>query len=63
MTTRWKGNFINFSIELYFGICFVEYTGDIPQRKGQEQRDENKIEKMTMTTMKWSLGDVFIKRT
>ena len=30
MTTCWKGNFIKFSIELYFGICYVEYTGDIP---------------------------------
>ena len=32
-------------------------------KKRQEQRDENKIEKMTTTTMKGSLGDVFIKRT
>jgi|KBSSwiStaDraftv2_1062776.scaffolds.fasta_scaffold14935008_1 hypothetical protein len=32
-------------------------------KKRQEQRDENKIEKMTMITMKASLGDVFIKRT
>ena len=32
-------------------------------KKRQEQRDENKIEKMTMTTMKGSMGDVFIKRT
>ena len=32
-------------------------------KKRQEQRDENKIEKMTMTTMKRSLGDVFIKST
>ena len=32
-----------------------------PQAK--EQRNENKIEKMTMTTMKGSLGDAFIKRT
>ena len=35
MTTRWKGNFINFSIELYFGICSVEYTGEIPRRRGR----------------------------
>ena len=28
-------------------------------KKRQEQRDENKIEKMTMTTMKGSLGDAF----
>ena len=32
-------------------------------KKRQEQCDENKIEKMTMTTMKGSLGDAFIKRT
>ena len=34
-------------------------------KKRQEQRDENKIEKMTMTmtTIKGSLGDAFIKRT
>ena len=30
VTTRWKGNFIKFSIDLYFGICSVEYTGEIP---------------------------------
>jgi len=35
MTTRWKGNFINISIDLYFGICSVEYTGEIPQRRGR----------------------------
>ena len=32
-------------------------------KKRQEQRDENEIEKMMMTTMKGSLGNVFIKRT
>ena len=30
-------------------------------KKRQEQLDENKIEKMMMTTMKGSLGDAFIK--
>ena len=35
MTTRWKGNFIKFSIELYFGICSFEYIGEIPQRRGR----------------------------
>ena len=30
MTTRWKDNFINISIDLYFGICSIEYTGEIP---------------------------------
>ena len=33
MTTRWKGNFINFSIDLYFGIYSVEYTGESPRRR------------------------------
>ena len=32
-------------------------------KKRQEQRDENEIKKMTMTTMNGSLGDAFIKRT
>ena len=32
-------------------------------KKRQEHCDENKIEKMTMITMKMSLGDVFIKHT
>ena len=35
MTTHWKGNFINISIYLYFGICSVEYTGEIPWRSGR----------------------------
>ena len=35
MTTHWKGNFINISIDLYFGICSVEYTGEIPRRRGR----------------------------
>ena len=35
MTTRWKGNFIKFLIDLYFGICSVEYTGEIPRRRGR----------------------------
>ena len=38
MTTRWKGNFIKFSIELYFGICSVEYTGEIPQEEAGATR-------------------------
>ena len=32
-------------------------------KKRKEQRDKNKIEKMTMTTMKRSSGDAFIKLT
>ena len=35
MTTHWKGNFINISIDLYFGICSVEYTWEIPRRRGR----------------------------
>ena len=35
MTTHWKDNFINISMDLYFGICSVEYTGEIPQRRGR----------------------------
>jgi hypothetical protein len=32
MSTHWKGNFINFSIELYFGICSVLYAEVNPWR-------------------------------
>ena len=34
MTTRWKGNFIKNSIELYFVICYVEYRGENPRKIG-----------------------------
>jgi hypothetical protein len=37
MSTRWKGNFINFSIELYFVVYSVMYEGGNPT-----QHDENK---------------------
>jgi hypothetical protein len=33
MSTRWKGNFTNFSIELYFGICSVLDVGVNPRRR------------------------------
>jgi hypothetical protein len=33
MSTRWKGNFINFSIELYFVICSVLDAGVNPRRR------------------------------
>jgi hypothetical protein len=33
MSTRWKGNFIKFSIELYFCICSVLYSGVNPRRR------------------------------
>jgi hypothetical protein len=37
MSTRWKGNFINFLIELYFGICSVLYAGVNPWRRGSNK--------------------------
>ena len=63
MTTCWKGNFIKFSIELYFGICSILDAGENPRRRGEEQRDENKVKEIRMPTMKRSLGYGFIKHT
>jgi hypothetical protein len=37
MSTLWKGNFIKFSIELYFGICYVLYAGVNPWRSGRNK--------------------------
>jgi hypothetical protein len=37
MSTRWKGIFINFSIELYFCICSVLYAGVNPRRRGNNK--------------------------
>jgi hypothetical protein len=37
ISTRWKGNFIKFSIELYFGICSVLYAGVNPRRRGSNK--------------------------
>jgi hypothetical protein len=37
MSTRWKGSFINFSIELYFGICSVLDAGVNPRRRGNNK--------------------------
>jgi hypothetical protein len=51
MTTRWKGNFINFSIELYFDICSV-LDREESIKKRQQGDDENKKEEMVMTTLK-----------
>jgi hypothetical protein len=34
MSTRWKGNFIKFLIEQYFGIYSVMYTGENPRKRG-----------------------------
>ena len=35
MTTCWKGNFINISIDLYFGICSIMDAGENPRRRGR----------------------------
>jgi hypothetical protein len=37
MSTHWKGNFINLSIELNFGICSVTNAGVNPQRRGSSK--------------------------
>ena len=62
-TTRWNGNFINFSMDQYFGICSVDYTGENPQGRGRSNMMRNKIEEMRMTTTKRSLGNALIKLT
>jgi hypothetical protein len=36
MSTRWKGNFIKFSMEQYFGICSVMYTWENPRKNTAE---------------------------
>jgi hypothetical protein len=40
MSTRWKGNFIKFSMEQYFSICSVMYTGENPRKRGSSTRWE-----------------------
>jgi hypothetical protein len=40
MSTHWKGNFIKFSIEQYFGICSVMYTGENPRKRGSSNTIE-----------------------
>jgi hypothetical protein len=37
MTTRWKGNFINFSIELYFDIYSVLDRGGNPCKRDNKE--------------------------
>jgi hypothetical protein len=51
MTTCWKGNFINFSIDLYLNIFSVLDRGE-SMKKRQQGDDENKKEEMVMTTLK-----------
>jgi hypothetical protein len=33
MSTHWKGNFIKFLMEQYFGTFSVMYTGENPRKK------------------------------
>jgi hypothetical protein len=57
ISTRWKGKFIKFWIELYFWymFCYV-YRGNSTWKR-QQQCDENKRVEMRTTTMKRSLGN------
>jgi hypothetical protein len=45
MTTRWKGNFINFLKELYFDICSVLDRGGNPLKRDSGDGDDNIEEK------------------
>jgi hypothetical protein len=47
MSTCWKGNFIKFSIELYFCICSILDAGVNPRRRGS-----NKV--MTTRWRRWT---------
>jgi hypothetical protein len=62
MTTRWKGNLINFSIELY-SIYVLLWTEGKYMKKRQQGDDENKKEEMAMTTLKRRAGNDSIKYT
>jgi hypothetical protein len=55
MTTCWKGNFIKFSIELYFDICSVQDRGGNPWKRDSEE--------MVMTTLKRRAINDSIKHT
>jgi hypothetical protein len=61
MSTRWKDNFINFSIELYFGICSVLYGKSTKKR--QQQGDHDKMEEMDMVSIKRRWGNGSTTRT
>jgi hypothetical protein len=61
MSTRWKGNFIIFSIELYFGIYSVLDAGVNP--RSQQQGDDDKIEEMDMVSIKRRWGNGSTTRT
>jgi hypothetical protein len=62
MTTRWIGNFINFSIELYF-LYVLFWTEGKSMKKRQQEDDENKKEEMVMTTLKRRATNDSIKHT
>jgi hypothetical protein len=62
MTTRWKGNFINFTIDLYFNIYSVLDRGKSIKNR-QQGDDENKKEEMVMTTLKRRATNDSIKHT
>jgi hypothetical protein len=62
MTTRWKGNFINFTIDVYFYICSVLDRGG-SMKKRQQGDDGNKKEEMVMTTLKRRATNDSIKQT
>jgi hypothetical protein len=40
MSTCWKGNFTKFSMEQYFCICSIMYTGENPRKKEAAARWE-----------------------
>jgi hypothetical protein len=44
MSTHWKDNFIKFSMEQYFCICSVIYTGENPRKRGSSTRWEQDSE-------------------
>jgi hypothetical protein len=63
MSTRWKGNFIYFSIELYVGICSVLDAWVKSMKKRQQQGDVSKIEEMDMMSIKGRWGNGSTTRT
>jgi hypothetical protein len=63
MSTRWKGNFIYFSIELYVGIFSVLDAWVKSMKKRQQQGDVSKIEEMDMMSIKGRWGNGSTTRT
>jgi hypothetical protein len=58
-STRWKGNFINFSTEQYFLYVLLCTQGKIHEKEAAAH-NENKIVEMRTTTTKRSLGNASI---